>query len=94
LPKTISLKNIIEIADKFGVNSEEIEMHGKYKAKLPLKDINKDKALNSNLILVSAISPTPAGEGKTTIYIGLSEGAHPAYEHIDINDDGEITGLF
>lgn len=72
--KTVSLKHISEIAETFGVNKDNIEMYGKYKAKLPLHYIDKNKAKQSNLILVSAISPTPAGEGKTTMSIGLSEG--------------------
>ena len=49
-------------------------MYGKYKAKIPLHHIDKEKGAQSNLILVTAISPTPAGEGKTTMSIGLSEG--------------------
>ncbi len=74
IAKTVTLKPITEIGEKFGVDSNNIVMYGKYKAKLPLTYIDKDKAKNSNLILVSAISPTPAGEGKTTMSIGLSEG--------------------
>ena len=74
IAKTVTLKPITEIGKKFGVDSNNIVMYGKYKAKLPLTYIDKDKAKNSNLILVSAISPTPAGEGKTTMSIGLSEG--------------------
>lgn len=74
IAKTISLQNINTIAKKFGIDPDDIEMYGKFKAKLPLSKIDKDKASKSNLILVSAISPTPAGEGKTTISIGLSEG--------------------
>ena len=74
IAKTVTLKPITEIGKKLGVDSNNIEMYGKYKAKLPLTYIDKDKAKNSNLILVSAISPTPAGEGKTTMSIGLSEG--------------------
>jgi len=74
ITKTITLKPITEIAEKFGVDSNTIEMYGKYKAKLPLNNIDKTKANKNNLILVSAISPTPAGEGKTTMSIGLSEG--------------------
>ena len=73
IAKTISLKHISSIANKFGIHPDDIEMYGKYKAKLPLKAINKKAVNNSNLILVSAISPTPAGEGKTTMSIGLSE---------------------
>ncbi|MBD0822417.1 formate--tetrahydrofolate ligase [Aestuariibaculum marinum] len=74
IAKTVTLKPISEIAKKFGVDTEDIEMYGKYKAKLPLKYIDKENASKSHLILVSAISPTPAGEGKTTMSIGLSEG--------------------
>lgn len=66
--------HITEIAKKLGINPDELELYGKYKAKLPLSLIDKSKLDRSNLILVSAISPTPAGEGKTTISIGLSEG--------------------
>ncbi|HSP12952.1 MAG TPA: formate--tetrahydrofolate ligase [Salegentibacter sp.] len=73
IAQKIELKPIAEIARKLGLDSEEIEMYGKYKAKLPLSKIDKEKVKNSNLILVSAISPTPAGEGKTTVSIGLSE---------------------
>ena len=74
IAKQIVLRPITEIVQKFGLNPEDIEMYGKYKAKLPLNAINKEKAEQSNLVLVSAISPTPAGEGKTTMSIGLSEG--------------------
>ena len=74
IAKTITPKHISSIAEKFGIDPEHIEMYGKHKAKLPLKAIDKQKANASNLILVSAISPTPAGEGKTTMSIGLSEG--------------------
>ena len=74
IAKKITLQPISSIAEKFGVDPNEIEMYGKYKAKLPLSAINRKKANESNLILVSAISPTPAGEGKTTMSIGLSEG--------------------
>ncbi|MBS9462510.1 formate--tetrahydrofolate ligase [Flagellimonas sp. 389] len=74
IAKKTTLQHISEIAEKFGIAPDQLEMYGKYKAKLPLQAINKQKANKSNLILVSAISPTPAGEGKTTMSIGLSEG--------------------
>ena len=74
IAKKVKLQHIEEIAKKLGVDHSEIEMYGKYKAKLPLSFIDEKKAAQSNLILVSAISPTPAGEGKTTVSIGLSEG--------------------
>ncbi|MCW5515028.1 formate--tetrahydrofolate ligase [Muriicola sp. Z0-33] len=74
IAKKVSLKPIAEIAEKLGIDRDEIEMYGNYKAKLPLNKIDKTKGDSNNLILVSAISPTPAGEGKTTISIGLTEG--------------------
>ncbi len=74
IAKKATLKHIGAISEKLGIKSEEIEMYGKYKAKLPLSLIDKEKGSQNNLILVSAISPTPAGEGKTTMSIGLTEG--------------------
>ena len=68
------LKPIATIAQKLGVDPEIIEPYGRTKAKLPLTLIDEQKAAKSKLILVTAISPTPAGEGKTTTSIGLNEG--------------------
>jgi formate--tetrahydrofolate ligase len=68
------LAHVITIAKKLGVKEDDIEMYGKYKSKLPLHLIDEDKAVSNNLILVTALTPTPAGEGKTTISIGLTEG--------------------
>ncbi len=68
-----NLQRIEKIAEKIHIPSESLENYGKYKAKLPLDLIDNEKIKNSKLILVSAISPTPAGEGKTTTSIGLSE---------------------
>jgi formate--tetrahydrofolate ligase len=74
IARKVELQHISKIAGKFGVSEDAIEMYGKYKAKIPLSFIDEKKAAKCNLILVSAISPTPAGEGKTTVSIGLSEG--------------------
>jgi len=74
IAKQIKLKDIRTIAKKLGLNEDDIEMYGKHKAKLPQSKIDAEKVNQSNLILVTAISPTPAGEGKTTMSIGLSEG--------------------
>jgi formate--tetrahydrofolate ligase len=68
------LGHITFIAKKIGVKEDDIEMYGKYKAKLPLHLINEVKVADNNLILVTALTPTPAGEGKTTVSIGLTEG--------------------
>lgn len=70
------IKPIKEIAEKLNIDPEELEYYGRYKAKIPLKYINEDKQKKSKLILVSAINPTPAGEGKTTVSVGLLDGLH------------------
>ena len=74
IANSIEIKPIYEIADKLGIDRDLLEPYGRYKAKLPLSLIDKSKIDGKKLILVSAISPTPAGEGKTTISIGLTEG--------------------
>ena len=74
IAQSIALKPIVQIAKNIGLDPEQLELYGKYKAKIPLSLINEDKIKSSNLILVSAISPTPAGEGKTTMSIGLTQG--------------------
>ncbi|NOR28922.1 MAG: formate--tetrahydrofolate ligase [Lutibacter sp.] len=68
------LIHINKIAAKIGINEDDLELYGKYKAKLPLTLIDNEKAKQNNLVLVTAITPTPAGEGKTTVSIGLTEG--------------------
>ena len=65
---------ILEIAAKLGIAEEDVEHYGKNKAKIPLKYIDEAKINNNKLILVTAITPTPAGEGKTTVSIGLVDG--------------------
>lgn len=75
IAKTVQLKPIVEVAKQLNINLDDLELYGKYKAKIPLKYSKlTPKHKNPRLILVSAISPTPAGEGKTTISIGLSQG--------------------
>jgi formate--tetrahydrofolate ligase len=67
------IQPIQHIADKLGINENDIEPFGHNKAKLPLKLINKDNVKRNKLILVTAMTPTPAGEGKTTTSIGLTQ---------------------
>ena len=66
------IESINQIAAKLGLSSDEIECYGKYKAKLPLSLLKREN--RGTLILVTAITPTPAGEGKTTTTIGLADG--------------------
>ena len=68
------LQHIKVIAKKLQIAEDDLEMYGKYKAKLPLSLINDEKVSRNNLVLVTALTPTPAGEGKTTVSIGLTEG--------------------
>ncbi|HEM3203910.1 TPA: formate--tetrahydrofolate ligase [Streptococcus suis 8830] len=74
IAQSITLKPITEIVEKVGISFDDIELYGKYKAKLSFDKINavKDNA-PGKLILVTAINPTPAGEGKSTITIGLAD---------------------
>jgi formate--tetrahydrofolate ligase len=74
IAKEVELRPIQEIAQQVNITEEDLELYGKYKAKLPLALIDEEKVKNAKLILVSAISPTPAGEGKTTTSIGLTQG--------------------
>ncbi|MGB1102121.1 MAG: formate--tetrahydrofolate ligase [Crocinitomicaceae bacterium] len=74
IAQAAELQHISKIAAKLGISEENIEMYGKYKAKLPISLIDHSKVNNNNLILVTALTPTPAGEGKTTTSIGLTEG--------------------
>lgn len=67
------MRPITEIAEKLGISGEDVIPYGKYKAKIPLRFLDPKKQRDAKLILVSAISPTPAGEGKTTMSIGLSQ---------------------
>ena len=68
------LVHIRDIAAKLNIPEDDLEMYGKYKAKLPLRLIDEEKVKQNNLVLVTALTPTPAGEGKTTVSIGLTEG--------------------
>jgi formate--tetrahydrofolate ligase len=65
---------ITQIAQNMGIGEDDLELYGKYKAKLPLHLIDEKKVAQCKLILVSAMTPTPSGEGKTTTSIGLAEG--------------------
>ena len=66
-------ENIVEIAKKIGLTEDDIEQYGKYKAKVNLDVLQKTNRPNGKLILVTAITPTPAGEGKSTVTIGLTQ---------------------
>lgn len=74
IAKQADIKPISDIAEKLGISADELEFYGKYKAKLPLSLLKKyENKDDGKLILVTAINPTPAGEGKTTVTVGLGE---------------------
>ena len=72
IANSIEMKPIVEIANNLGVKAEDLELYGKYKAKISNVNFNP----KGKLILVTAINPTSAGEGKTTVSIGLADGMH------------------
>ena len=74
IARSVTPKPIGEIAEKLGINPNEIEPYGRTKAKLPLHLLKAAEQKKAKLILVTAISPTPAGEGKTTTTVGLTDG--------------------
>ena len=74
IAQSAEMKPIKEIAEQLGLGEEDLELYGKYKAKISLETISKVKDnKDGKLVLVTAINPTPAGEGKTTTMIGLSQ---------------------
>ena len=75
IARSIKMKKITEITDKLNIRDDYVEPYGRYKAKISNKIFNEiDKNKNGKLILVTSINPTPLGEGKTTVAIGLSDG--------------------
>ena len=74
IAQKIKLKKITEIGEKIGIKEDELELYGNYKAKLQNKIYKRlEEKKDGKLILVTAINPTPAGEGKTTVTIGLGQ---------------------
>lgn len=74
IAQSANILPIKKIAEKLNIHDDDLEYYGKYKAKLPLHYIDEEKVKKAKLILVSAINPTPAGEGKTTVSVGLNDG--------------------
>ena len=74
IAQSVEMKNIKEIVKTAGIDEKYIEQYGNYKAKIDLSILKENKNSDGKLILVTAITPTPAGEGKTTTTIGLADG--------------------
>lgn len=74
IAQSVEMQPITEVAKTAGIDDKYLEQYGKYKAKVDLKLLNDVKKPDGKLVLVTAITPTPAGEGKTTTTIGLADG--------------------
>ncbi|HEX6066276.1 MAG TPA: formate--tetrahydrofolate ligase [Longimicrobiales bacterium] len=74
IAQAAKLKPIREIAEQLDLSEDDLELYGKYKAKVQFSAINKRNARNGKLVLVTGINPTPAGEGKSTLSVGLADG--------------------
>ncbi|MBQ2000261.1 MAG: formate--tetrahydrofolate ligase [Clostridia bacterium] len=74
IAQSVEMQPITEIAKVVGIDEKYIEQYGRYKAKIDYALLNESERKNGKLILVTAITPTPAGEGKTTTTIGLADG--------------------
>ena len=82
IAKSVKLENILDIAKKAGIDEEEIESYGKFKAKISNKIFKRlENKKDGKLILVTAISPTPLGEGKTTISIAIADGLRKIHKN-------------
>ena len=74
IAQAADIQPITKIAEKIGLSFDDIELYGKYKAKIPLEVLDKfDKKSEGILVLVTSINPTPAGEGKSTVTVGLAD---------------------
>ena len=74
IAQSAKIRHIKEVAATIGLGNDDLEYYGKYKAKLPLRLIDPEKGKHNHLVLVTAITPTPYGEGKTTMAVGLADG--------------------
>lgn len=73
IAKAATLTPIVDIADKAGLKEDQIEMYGKYKAKVNVTGLKNQSIEGHKLVLVTSINPTPAGEGKSTVLVGLGD---------------------
>ena len=81
IAQSIELKPIVDVVEKLGISYDDLELYGKYKAKLSFDKIREVEANPvGKLILVTAINPTPAGEGKSTTSIGLEQDWQENYD--------------
>ena len=93
IARSVELKKIKQVAESIGIPRDEVENYGRYIAKIPEYLIDEEKVKKSNLILVTAITATKAGIGKTTVSIGLALGP-VSYTHLDVYKRQIMTSGF
>ena len=71
IAQSVRPRPIAEVAADLGLGADDLDLYGKYKAKIPLEV--SERPVRGRLVLVTAISPTPAGEGKSTVSVGLTQ---------------------
>ena len=76
IAQSATLRPIAQLATELGIHEEQVIPYGRFKAKIPYENIDEAKVAQSKLILVTAITPTKAGIGKTTVGIALAQGLH------------------
>jgi hypothetical protein len=74
IARSAPMRPIVQVAEQLGIHEDHLIPFGKFKAKVSLDALRPDREADSRLILVTAVSPTPAGEGKTTVSVGLADG--------------------
>ena len=74
IAQSANMQPIADIAKVAGIDDKYLDLYGKYKAKINISLLNESTEQDGKLVLVTAINPTPAGEGKTTTTVGLADG--------------------
>ncbi len=92
IAQSVEMKPIVEIAKNAGVDDKYLEQYGKYKAKVDYSLLKESNRKDGKLILVTAITPTPAGEGKTTTTIGLADGMKRIGKNVGVALRGPSLG--
>ena len=93
IARETDLRKIKEVATTLGIPREEVQNYGRYIAKVPIHLIDKKQMDQHNLILVTAITPTKAGIGKTTVSIGLALGLNKIGKKAVVEDIMQVSGI-
>ena len=87
IAQSVEMQKITKIAEKAGIDEKYLEQYGNYKAKVDLSIMKENQNKDGKLILVTAITPTPAGEGKTTTTIGLADGMQKIGKNVSVRSE-------